>query len=40
MIATAVLVGFTAYRTAFPTVRADGTIGAPSTCATTGGCSR
>jgi len=27
MIATAVLVGFTAYRTAFPVVRADGTIG-------------
>ena len=27
MLATAALVGFTAYRTAFPTVRADGTIG-------------
>ena len=27
MIATAVLVGFTAYRTAFPAVRADGTVG-------------
>jgi uncharacterized membrane protein YfcA len=28
MIATALLIGFTAYRTAYPTVRADGTTGA------------